>query len=245
MHSAPRRLRPAFALVLALSMLPGSSAGPVVAADQSSRLVAAAASVRLDAVIDRGSRADAANPALQRIVDPTRGAAPAAARTVVTIPAPKVQTESTSKPKVKSTSKSTSKQTAASYHGRNHVWMPSLGISRSITFYACGSSRYPGNRVYRWGCGGSNNVYLFGHASSVFRPLHDAYVRGHLRKGMTLYYANASGKVAKYKVSWWRVTTPDKGDFAFASLSRPSVTLQTCLGAKSQYRLIVRLTKVG
>jgi sortase (surface protein transpeptidase) len=79
----------------------------------------------------------------------------------------------------------------------------------------------------------------------VFRPLHDAYVRHHLRKGMTLYYANASGKVAKYKVSWWRVTTPDKGDFAFASLSRPSVTLQTCLGARSQYRLIVRLTKVG
>ncbi len=240
MPSAPRRLRPAFALVLALSMLPGSSAGPVVAADQSSRLVASAATVRSDAVMDRGGRADAANPALQRIVDPVHSAASASTRTVVAVQPAKVKSESTSKAKP-----AASKQTAASYHGRNHVWMPSLGISRSITFYACGSSRYPGNRVYRWGCGGRNNMYLFGHASSVFRPLHDAYVRGHLRKGMTLYYANASGKVAKYKVAWWRVTTPDKGDFAFASLSRPSVTLQTCLGARSQYRLIVRLTKVG
>jgi sortase (surface protein transpeptidase) len=242
MPSAPRRLRSAFALLLALSMLPGSSAGPVTAADQSSRLVASAAVVGRDVVIDRGSRVEALDVARQPIVDPIRSAAPAAARTVVTVQPPKAKTESKSKPKT--TSKSSSKS-AASYHARNHVWMPALGISRSITFYACGSSRYPGNRVYRWGCGGRNNVYLFGHASSVFRPLHDAYVRHHLRKGMTLYYANASGKVAKYKVSWWRVTTPDKGDFAFASLSRPSVTLQTCLGARSQYRLIVRLTKVG
>ena len=27
------------------------------------------------------------------------------------------------------------------------------------------NSAYPGNRVYRWGCAGGNNVYLFGHAS--------------------------------------------------------------------------------
>ena len=54
---------------------------------------------------------------------------------------------------------------------------------------------YPGNRVYRWGCAGSNNVYLFGHAHSVFKPLHDAYVRGRLAKGMKVYYADANGKV--------------------------------------------------
>jgi hypothetical protein len=134
---------------------------------------------------------------------------------------------------------------SASYKGRNHVWIPALGVSRSVTFYSCSSTSYPGNRVYRWGCAGSNNVYLFGHAHSVFKPLHDAYVRGRLRKGMKLYYANGSGKVSTYAVSWWKVTTPDKGAWAYASQSAPSLTLQTCVGANSQYRLIVRLRKVG
>jgi hypothetical protein len=132
-----------------------------------------------------------------------------------------------------------------SFKGRNHVWIPALGIDRSVSWYACSSSFYPGNRVYRWGCGGSNNVYLFGHAHSVFKPLHDAYVRGRLRKGMTVYYAGSNGRVATYKVSWWKVTTPTKGTWAYAPLSRPSMTLQTCVGANSQYRLIVRLAKVS
>ncbi len=42
-----------------------------------------------------------------------------------------------------------------------------------------------------------------------------------------------------------RSPTPDKGEFAYASQSRPSMTLQTCVGAKSQYRLIVRLVKAS
>jgi hypothetical protein len=134
---------------------------------------------------------------------------------------------------------------SVNYRGRNHVWIPALGVSRSVTFYSCSATSYPGNRVYRWGCAGSNNVYLFGHAHSVFKPLHDAYVRGRLRKGMKLYYANGSGKVSTYAVSWWKVTTPDKGAWAYAAQSAPSLTLQTCVGARSQYRLIVRLRKVG
>lgn len=131
-----------------------------------------------------------------------------------------------------------------SYRGRNHVWIPALGVSRSVTFYACSSSYYPGNRVYRWGCAGSNNVYLFGHAHSVFKALHDAYVRGRLRKGMKVIYANGAGQVSTYAVSWWRLTTPDNGAWAFASQSSPSLTLQTCVGANNKYRLIVRLRKI-
>lgn len=134
---------------------------------------------------------------------------------------------------------------ARSYRGRNHVWIPALGIDRSISFFSCSSNAYPGDRVYRWGCAGSNNVYLFGHAHSVFKPLHDAYVRGRLRKGMKLYYADAGGDVSTYTVRWWRVTTPDRGEFAYARQSRPSLTLQTCVGSRSQYRLIVRLQKTG
>jgi sortase (surface protein transpeptidase) len=131
------------------------------------------------------------------------------------------------------------------YTGRNHVWMPSLKIDKSVAGYACSRSSYPGNRVYRWGCAGKNNVYLFGHAHSVFKPLHDAYVKGRLKKGAKLYYADSSGRVRTYKVAWWKVTTPTKGTWAYAPQPRRSVTLQTCVGSKSQYRLIVRLTEVS
>ncbi len=133
---------------------------------------------------------------------------------------------------------------SASLKGRNQMWFPALGISRSITGFACTSSAYPGDRVYRWGCAGRNNVYLFGHAHSVFKPLHDAYVRGRLAKGMKVMYADANGRVSTYKIAWWKVTTPTKGAFAYAAQSRPSMTLQTCVGARSQYRLIVRLVRV-
>jgi sortase (surface protein transpeptidase) len=134
---------------------------------------------------------------------------------------------------------------AASLRGRNHVWIPALGVDRSVSFFSCSSSAYPGDRVYRWGCAGGNNVYLFGHAHSVFKSLHDAYVRGNLRKGMKVYYADARGRVSTYSIRWWKVTTPDRGEFAYASQSRPSLTLQTCVGKRSQYRLIVRLVKTG
>ncbi len=132
----------------------------------------------------------------------------------------------------------------ATLTGRNRVWIPSLGIRRSVSGFACSSNAYPGNRVYRWGCAGRNNVYLFGHAHSVFKPLHDAYVRGRLKKGMKVLYADGKGKVSTYRVTWWRVVAPDKGEFAYAAQSKPSMTLQTCVGAKSQFRLVVRLVRV-
>jgi hypothetical protein len=149
------------------------------------------------------------------------------------------------KPKSVSTSGGSASSSPSSFKGRNHLWIPALGIDRSVSFFSCSSSAYPGNRVYRWGCAGSNNVYLFGHAYSVFKPLHDAYVRGRLSKGMKVTYADGNGKISTYAVSWWKLTTPDKGAWAYAGQSRPSLTLQTCVGAKSQYRLIVRLLKVS
>ncbi|MEA2577636.1 MAG: Sortase domain [Chloroflexota bacterium] len=147
--------------------------------------------------------------------------------------------------KAGSTSGGSSSSSPSSFKGRNHLWIPALGINRSVSFFSCSSSAYPASRVYRWGCAGSNNVYLFGHAYSVFKPLHDAYVRGRLAKGMKVMYADGSGKVSTYAVSWWKLTTPDKGAWAYAGQSRPSLTLQTCVGANSQYRLIVRLLKVS
>ncbi len=62
---------------------------------------------------------------------------------------------------------------------------------------------------------------------------------------MELHHADNDGRVTTYAVTWWKLTTPDKGEFAYAAQSAPSLTLQTCVGAKSQYRLIVRLEKVA
>jgi sortase (surface protein transpeptidase) len=160
------------------------------------------------------------------------------------VPEPKAKSVSTVKA-VSSGSGGSGASSPSSYKGRNHVWIPALGVNRSVSFFACTSKAYPANRVYRWGCAGSNNVYLFGHAYSVFKSLHDAYVRGRLSKGMKVIYADNSGRVSTYAVSWWKVTTPDKSAWAYAGQSRPSLTLQTCVGARSQYRLIVRLLKVS
>ena len=131
-----------------------------------------------------------------------------------------------------------------SFRGRNHVWIPALGIDRSVSFYSCSASAYPGDRVYRWGCGGSNNVYLFGHAHSVSSPPrrvrprppvkgHEGHVRRRERQGQHL-----CGVV---------VEAHDAGQGRLG-LRRP-VSAEphapdVCRGA-SQYRLIVRLLKVN
>jgi sortase family protein len=133
-----------------------------------------------------------------------------------------------------------------SYHGTNHVWIPSLGINRPVQSFPCSRTRPPDAGVYRWGCAGRNNVYLLSHAWSTFKPLHDAYVRGTLRKGMKVIYADGSSRVHTYRVIWWRVTAPTTAaSWAWASLSSPGMTLQTCVGANSEYRLMVRLDQVA
>jgi len=156
--------------------------------------------------------------------------------------APRAPANATPKPKAKP---APVRQPVASYRGRNHVWIPSLGISQSVSFFSCTRSAPPANYVYRWGCAGTNNVYLLGHASGVFAPLHDAYVGGRLRAGMRVIYADGSGKAHTYAVQFWRLVAPN-GDvgWAYASLSVPSMTLQTCVGANSQYRLVVRLVQI-
>ena len=112
--------------------------------------------------------------------------------------------------------------------------------------FPCNRSRPPDNYMYRWGCAGANNVYLLGHAYSVFSPLHDAYVGGRLRKGMEAVYADANGRVHRYTVRWWKLVRPTtSASWAWAPQSVPSMTLQTCVGRNSQYRLMVRLVEVG
>jgi hypothetical protein len=146
---------------------------------------------------------------------------------------------------VRASGSTTTTTSSTAYRGRNHVWIPSLGVSRSVSWYACSRSTALANVVYRWGCAGKNNVYLMGHAWGVFRPLYNAYYNGRLRKGMQVIYADANGRVTRYKVTFWKVVSPVGAEWAYASQSRPSMTLQTCIGSRSQYRLVVRLVASG
>ena len=107
-----------------------------------------------------------------------------------------------------------------SHKGRNHFWFPAIGLSRSVSAYSCGRKSALANIVYRWGCGGTNNVYLMGHAWGVFKPLHDAYVSGRLHAGMKAYYADGSGRTHTYVVKWWKLTRPTTAaKWAWASQS--------------------------
>jgi hypothetical protein len=136
--------------------------------------------------------------------------------------------------------------TTTVYRGTNHVWIPSLGVSRSVAWFPCSRTTDPANYVYRWGCAGANNVYLLGHAWGVFKPLHDAYYNGRLRKGMKVVYADSSSRVHTYSVIWWKVVAPTTAaSWAWAAQSRPSMTLQTCIGSGGNYRLMVRLVQVA
>lgn len=255
MPTAARSTRSLLVVALVASLL--ATGVPTAIARQRSHDGSAVAGTAR--ITDRAAERDAGTtatsaveqaPDRSEVVAPRRSSSPArvpvlrdwTSRPRLAVPAPRPSAES----KIRTTSPATVGTTSGtSLSGRNHVWIPALGIDRSVAGYSCSSSAYPGNRVYRWGCAGSNNVYLFGHAHSVFRPLHDAYVGGRLRKGMRVFYAGGDGRVGTYSVVWWKVTTPERGAWAYAAQRRPSLTLQTCVGARSQYRLVVRLAKVG
>ena len=220
-------------------------AGAAAAAPQ----VTASAATR---VIERTQRRDRTRPvAAPTPVEPA-ATAPVARPTdaratgLGRLAAPTIR-HAASDPKGGAAKRAASGQTSApSFSGRNHLWIPSLGLSRSISWFPCSRAREPDNYVYRWGCAGSNNVYLLGHAWGVFKPLHDAYASGRLKVGMRAMYADANGRVHVYAVRWWKVVRPTtSASWAWASLASPSMTLQTCVGANSKYRLMVRLAEVN
>jgi hypothetical protein len=176
---------------------------------------------------------------------------------VVVVETPTATAAPTAAPPTKNVKKVTRSTTPASpkapaktadtvYGGVNHVWIPALGISRSVAWFPCDRVAPPDNLMYRWGCAGANNVYLLGHAYAPMKPLHDAYARGALRVGMRAIYADGAGRLHTYAVIWWKVTLPTTAaSWAWAAQSVPSMTLQTCVGAHSEYRLMVRLQEVG
>jgi hypothetical protein len=139
------------------------------------------------------------------------------------------------------------KHTTVTYSGVYHLWIPGLGLSRSIHDWGCNGGLIP-NLVEYWGCAGTNNLYLLGHAWGVFAPIHDGYHSGALHVGLTAYYADKAGKVHKYRISQIRhVAIKDYASWsgwAIGSSSSQVITLQTCDGATSSYRILVRLVPV-
>ncbi|HXG26177.1 MAG TPA: hypothetical protein VNL94_04895 [Candidatus Binatia bacterium] len=137
------------------------------------------------------------------------------------------------------------KASGGAYSGKNHVWIPSIGLSRNVVLFPCSRKRPPDNHMYRWGCAQRNNVYLLGHAYSAMKPLYDAYMSGRLHVGMVAIYADGSGRIRRYRVTEWRVVDPVDGvHWAIAAQPVPSMTLQTCVGKYSQWRLNVRLVAI-
>jgi hypothetical protein len=244
-------------LVLATAMAAGSSIATSALGPGPSRPVAtvaphadsALAIVGWTASSLRGAPSAATRPGLYRFAQPasTRAAQPKVNQPkLVPKPPPKAPPKPAAKPKpAKAAPRPVVHVTIGSaYKGHNHFWMGGLGINHAVSWYPCGAASAPGLGLYRWGCAGANNIYLLAHAYTSFRTLHDAYVNGRLRTGMRATYADGAGEVRTYAVVWWRLTTPDRGGFAYAAQSRPSMTLQTCVGAHSEYRLIVRLVAV-
>ena len=146
-------------------------------------------------------------------------------------------------PKAAPKDKPAKTQSLPTYAGYNRFWIPSLGMNYKVHLYECSRSRPPDNYMYRWGCAGTNNVYILGHAYSVMKPLHDLYVAGRLKRGMVAIYADGGGRVHWYRVTEWRVVDPVDSEWAIAGQPVPSMTLQTCVGKDGRYRLNVRLVQ--
>jgi hypothetical protein len=141
------------------------------------------------------------------------------------------------------------------------IRFPGLGasgrdtLSGTVYNWGCRGGEI-GTAIYRWGCAGSGNRYLMGHAYASFSELHDfVKARGvaagtRALVGKTVWLRTGSGRLVQFRVAWARVTTVDywgrTGDqWAWNATDVPSITFQTCYGARSQYRLIVRAERVS
>ncbi len=150
---------------------------------------------------------------------------------------------------------------AAALANGGSLRFPGLGasgretLSGTIYNWGCRGGTI-GESIYRWGCAGRNNRYLMGHAYASFEPLHDfVAARGvgagtRALVGKPVYLRTGTGAVLRYRVAWARVASVGSwgatGDaWAWNATADPSLTFQTCYGARSQYRIIVRAVLSG
>ncbi|HEV8403325.1 MAG TPA: hypothetical protein VGQ31_09845 [Candidatus Limnocylindrales bacterium] len=239
--------RPLLVGLLAIGVL--ATAGATVAAPQP-RHPAAAGPVPAPVGRSAPIAAAPAAPSTPLVVGPSRpaaltsGAAQAAALRPQVATAAKTVSAAPKAHVAASKPKAVAKPKTASYHGTYHLWIPALGLSHQIYDWGCNGGLIP-NRVEYWGCVGRNNLYLLGHAWGVFKPVHDGYHSGALHVGLTAWYADKAGVTHRYRISWIRhVANKDYASWsqwAMAVTSTKVITLQTCDGATSAYRILVRL----
>jgi hypothetical protein len=252
--------RPLLVSLLAIGLL--ASASVAIAAPQASHTPTSAGTVATPAGQPAPVIAAPVAQLTPLVVGPQRtsplmiGAAQAAAvrpqvvadpKTVTAAPKPHatvVKPKSVSRPTTVTKPKTVSKPTTVAYHGTYHLWIPALGLSHQIYDWGCNGGLIP-NRVEYWGCPPKSNLYLLGHAWGVFQPVHDGYHSGALHVGLTAWYADKAGVTHRYKVSWIRHVANSDYDtwsrWAMAATSNKVITLQTCDGATSAYRILVRL----
>jgi hypothetical protein len=171
---------------------------------------------------------------------PTASPTPSATRTPEPTPRP------TATPSPDPTPKPT--EPPVTYSGQSHFWYPALSIDAGWDWYGCdygGPATLPMG-VFRWGCGPASNIYLLSHAASTFSKIRKAFHSGTLQVGQNVWYSNAQGDVSKWEVKWIRRVTAEylnatASDWALNDSATPIMTLQTCDGAQSQLRIIVRL----
>jgi hypothetical protein len=218
--------------------------GPALARSSNVAAIAPAGLIPAPSVVNAANVA----PAASASVVPSRSArlqAVPKAKTVIisTKSTPVVKTVRTT---VKTTAKPvvTHPKTTISYSGVYHLWIPALSLSRDIDDWGCNGGLIP-NHVERWGCAGRNNVYLLGHAWGVFAKIHDGYHSGALHVGLVAFYADKAGVLHRYRVGAIRhvrnVDYASWSAWATGASSSPIITLQTCDGATSAYRILVRL----
>jgi outer membrane biosynthesis protein TonB len=172
------RRRSLIATILALCLAVASVsavaavAGGVITARHSAAHALPAATPAGDVLAEAGNAdhgwavdsAAAAAPASFAPADPPdyakpkpRTVAPQPSAPAVAKATPKAAPKATPKPTTKAVVKAPavkpkSAPKAVVYSGRNHVWIPSLGINRSVSFFPCDRAAPPDNLVYRWGC---------------------------------------------------------------------------------------------
>lgn len=125
-----------------------------------------------------------------------------------------------------------------------------IGLTARVYDWGCGSAVVP-NLALRWGCRTSNNQFLVGHAYGVFRPYYLAYARHLLRPGLIAVFTDAAGHATRYRLEWTRLVTSTYvwngltgGQWAWGDTSRAALTLQTCWGSTSRYRIITRFVRI-
>ena len=117
------------------------------------------------------------------------------------------------------------------FRGRNHVWDPGsrhrpLGVAvRVLVVVLPWQPRVPlGLRRRQQRLPVRSRPQRVQAAPRRVRP--GSAAQGH--EG--LLRRRGDGKVGPMPCRWWKVTTPEKGAWAYAGQSRPSLTLQTCVG---------------